>query len=351
MEPNSAIDVALLLPARPTMMRLIEQAERLCTKTPELVDELRGAYKDFHQQIARIASTHQELTAVLSVHDPRLLRETAERRRAASFRTMTDQVGGYTEVSSMILIDQPKHDDPSSIQSVSLNGLHGLRRLGVMQAIALGTVATGPIPEFSPESKRRIDGQPIHPTNSTVIRELSSEELPALRAVTTQEAVYSIFAGDDLPHGTPVDIIVGSTQEGWLKNIRPGESGTEQESAHINTPTKLLLIDMLIHKDMWPGIEPKFCAYSTLAIPVSSYPGDFWFREVDYYSDLARIDPARLMEPISGAPKHTDMLRYAIEHTNIDLADFRIYRLSIRYPIIGHSYWMYFSRRPDEIAE
>ncbi|MEQ9207056.1 MAG: hypothetical protein RLN78_06790 [Phycisphaerales bacterium] len=346
-EAERVSDVALLLPARPTMMRLIDEAERQCTESPELVEELRDAYQNFLRQITRIASTHQELTSVLSVHDPRLLRETAERRRATIFRAMTDEVGGYTEVSSLVAIDYPNKEDPSWGDSLILTGLHGLRRIGVMQPIAVGAISSDPTKKSEPESKHRIDGKPIDPVSSTVIRELSSSELPALKAITTPDFVYSIFSGEDLPHGSPVDLVVGSVQDRWLKNIRPGETGTAQESGYTNTPTKLLIIDLLVHKDMWPGIEPKFCAYNSLDIPENSYPGDFWFREVDYYTDLARIDSARLLEPILGAPKHSKMIEYAIKNSGMDLSEFRIYRVGIRYPTPGHSYWMYFSRRPS----
>lgn len=350
MKSDSATDVALLLPGRPTMMRLIEQAERLCAENPELVTELRGTYKEFFRQVSRIAATHQELTSVLSVHDPRVLRESSERSRASAFRSMTEIAGGHSEAMSVVWVHRPNQDDPSKGDHLTLHGIHGLRRLGIMQSITISTVASENVDEPSRQTKHRIDGHPIG-SHGTIVRELSSSNLPALKVIPTQDAIYSIFDGEDLPHGTPIDLVAGSIQKRWVKNIRHGESGTEQASGNFSTPTKLMITDMFIHKDMWPGIEPDFRVYNTLAIPESSYPGDFWFREVPSYDDPIRLISARMLVPIPEAPKHSKMVQYTLDHTGIDLADFRIYRQILRYPVVGHSYWLYFSRRPEELAQ
>ena len=346
---DSATDVALLLPGRPTMMRFIEQAERLCTDAPELVTELTNAYKDFYTQVSRIASTHQELTSVLSVHDPRVLRESAERLRAVAYRATTDLVGGYSEAISSVWIAWPNAKDSSKGDWAVMHGYHGLCRMGVMNAITVSSFTMNDATYPSHHNARRLDGEPMTPEDATIIHELSSDSLPAFRVSAMDHAVYSIYAGEDLPHGKPVDIFMASIHDKSINNIRAGEFGSEQVFGIFNMPTKHYVLDLLVHKDMWPDLDPDLRVYNTPLIPVTIYPGDFWFREVPSHDDPIRLEPARVHKPIHQAPKHSKMIQYAIKHTGIDLTDFRIYRLTIKYPTVGNSFWLYFSRRPEDI--
>lgn len=348
---ESPVDLALAVPGRPTMQRLISRAAALCG-SPELAEELGQAYGAFTAEVDRVASTQQELAALLSAHDPNLLRVSAERQRSALYRAMADFWGGYIESASYINVILPREGSPAIGDCIFAHAYFGLRRLGSMNPITVEaySLASGAEGDAAGTSRRLDGASVVSGCDGMIVRELSSESLPRVSACATPTSTVSVIMGDDIPQGESLDIASASYLNGMYKNIQPGNFGTEFINRTVHTPIKLCVGDYLIHRTMWPGIEPVLKLYATGAIPGNPFPDDLWYREVAQYDELQPVPARALSYPVSQAPRHTELVRYVVDRLEPDLDEFRAYRLIMRYPVVGHSACVFFSRKEQSLS-
>ncbi len=335
-------EVATLLPGRPTMERLMGRAPALGTK-PALIEELRAAYEDFQREVSRVADSQRKLQSFLREHDPQVLEAEAVRKRAALFRAAVDVVGGYAKDVSVVVITWPNRTDPSKGDVAAVQGYHGLRRTGSMDPLCVFTRAS--LDEAGEEHRiRRLDGASIEAgSDGARVHELSDDMLQ-WRSVRTGDAVYSVYMGEDLPEGRAFDLFEATLQERWIRNIRAGERGCVVRDIVGGLPIEAMIFDMILHKDMWPGITPRFRLYKDARGAFGNSPEQMWFREVTSYETMEAISAHRLMIPPGEAPKHMEVVRYALDKSGIDLADYRVYRLVMRYPVMGRAMCVFFER-------
>jgi hypothetical protein len=115
----------------------------------------------------------------------------------------------------------------------------------------------------------------------------------------------------------------------------------ESRNIEPSTPARVTIFDQLIHRDMWRGIEPQLRVYRDLLGPRGQSPRDAWFREVSHIDSLRQLSSARFVMPPREGPGHAALARYAVEHSKINLEDYDLYRLTMSYPVIGQSAWVF----------
>lgn len=345
---NSPREMASLLPGRPTMSRLVDRAAELCP-SHETVNELREAYYAYLREIGRIASNKQELTAVLNADDPEAQREASLRQRAAMYRAATDLIGGNIEVVTAISMIWPNAADSRFGDMVYVQANFGLRRLGVMENFVIPSGASEDAAISHRRPSIRLDGTAFSENpRGAIVSEFSSANLPPTKTVSTNDVVYTAWRGENLPQGQSLDIVSAVRHDRWIRNIFAGEVGSEQTIIKPNVPTKTRVGDYLVHKDMWPGIEPVVKVYRDTDLPVSvnTAEGQSLLSDVANYDDIQPLPVANLLRPLSDAPKHAKLVQYLFDHIDMNLDDFRAYRHITRYPAIGQSIWIIFSRWP-----
>lgn len=343
---DSPRDIAVLLPGRPTMLRFMERAQQLCRRD-DLISTLRESYEEFSRHVAQVASTHQELSSLLNAHDPEHQRDSDERRRAAFFRAATDLYGGFAEGISNVNLFLPNPKSSVYGDYVHTRVYHRLRRLGVMQSLVVGSGTDNPGVCDQQDSRSFVDKIASPYASGFVVRELSSDTLPSYRTVRRGNAIRQIFLSEDLPLGTPIDIGTVMANANWVKNIAREECGTFQQIVAAIIPCRRCVIDFIVHKEMWPGITPVLKMYRYATMEENLYPDDRWYDEVPFFDELQELPPNRALMPPKDMPKHTDVIRYLLNKTQININDFRIYRLMVQYPVIGQSLYIFFSRKGE----
>jgi hypothetical protein len=102
------------------------------------------------------------------------------------------------------------------------------------------------------------------------------------------------------------------------------------------TPTKKLYFDLTIHKDIFPGMDPTVLVYDTSGMGPSYAKNPE--REVDLRPHPPTIQPLgtglgnmRMTE----FPRYVELQEHVLAKLGLDPADFRAYRVAIRYPLVS----------------
>jgi len=334
-------EVALLLPGRPTMTRLIAQLDDLGVPR-KTIDDFQEAYDAFLEQISKIASSQQELASVLSGHDSDLLQQTMRRQRQAHFKATTDLYGGYADSYSILAITRPNPETPLQGDVIAMQGYSGLRRTGTMDPLTVFACASLTTAHGEPRRVLHLDGQAFDMDgDGALVRSLSSSVLPDSRAFHSVDSMFQVYHSDDLPLNKPFDLVTASYHENWLKNFKQDSNDVETRDITTSMPTRITFFDQIVHKDMWPGLVPRLRVYRDTGGPRGQLAHQVWFREVAHIHTLEEISTQRLLIPPREAPKHAELARYLIEQSGIDLADYRAYRLTMPYPVVGQGVWVF----------
>lgn len=257
-----------------------------------------------------------------------------------------DFAGIYAESNSSLFVIWCNNDDPKYGDIAYANAMTGLHRYGVPPPIRITShTETDDSPDDS--ISKRIDGDVERiETDGMLIRDLTSPCIPNPRKNITRNKVVWSVTGEDLPIGEPVNIASGGVHSKWVNQINPGEPGVEQFNTKDVIPCKVQVFDYLVHKDMYQGIEPVLKIYSSIgSAPEDSYPEDLIHCEIPDDSALIKISAEELLYPLEDAPLQAPLAQYTANHLNLNLDDFRIYRLIIRYPILRAPIIVFFTRR------
>lgn len=235
--------------------------------------------------------------------------------------------------------------DPDRYESVSLQGLIGMQRLRPAVSLTIATYDrrgdTAGRPNFT------IDGRPITP-----LEESPSELLPQfgrgdpldLRVVRKGSSAAFQLVGTALGASAAGDSFFGvyspSLFRRWARFA--GDHAAYMEVLEV--PTQRLVLDMLLHDDVWPGLEPELRMYDTCVRGTASVNDPA--RDADRV-DL--LDSCRLIGRgieccrVAETPRYLDLLRWTCEQRGWDPARFRVYRCDSRYPVVGVQYTMAFT--------
>jgi hypothetical protein len=117
--------------------------------------------------------------------------------------------------------------------------------------------------------------------------------------------------------------------------------------AEADLPIRAIVFDTLVHKDIFPGEEPKLIMHDTTSRGIASVNDPS--RVIDRIEHNERVNTlgsglrsARLAE----YPRYTELLGAAIERIGFNAANFRVYRCRIEYPLYGSQVHLCFTAPP-----
>ena len=107
--------------------------------------------------------------------------------------------------------------------------------------------------------------------------------------------------------------------------------------AVIDVPVKTLIVDVLVHEDVWRGVEPELRMYDTAGRGLAS-PTDA-SRRLDRRDVLESIQ--NMGTQISGfrtkeVARYVDMVQHVCDKLGWDSTKFRGYRCRVEYPVYGY---------------
>ena len=181
-----------------------------------------------------------------------------------------------------------------------------------------------------------------------LLRDFCSTPIPKLEVVQSGEMVTYVLAGNEIGANSAVDIFAANMVRGGRPLYRSPEDPPVRPhwSAGINLPTKTLVMNVLLHEDMWPG-DPSLLVYDIHIHGVTAPD--------DKSRDLDRMDMMESIQPLGkGATRfrlnevgrHVEMVQYICDRLGWDSSRLRGYRVRVQYPLMHVQYCVAFNPLP-----
>ena len=319
------------LPGPEPLRRFLRAANKLGVAGP-LVDRGGRAVDEFEHLIRQEAGDRSSLSAIISAWLPEAREEFELRRKQAVFKNISQLRGVSAEMNLSTVILHPAADG-EHIDVVWVMGLTALRRLrpNVVVKITSNRFTEG-APERDPSVLAGVGGAD----------ELPLEEfchLPPARLEVERrgETVHYVLG----PHGfgprSAVDVLVGEVNLAELPLTVP--AGSHRKGyyfATINTPVEVLLFDVIVHEDVYPGREPQLVIHDvTTTGPVDVNDPDRDLDRLDLAESIQSLGRGTARIRVPEMPRYPELVRSVIGRLGWRGESFRAYRCRVEYPIYG----------------
>lgn len=277
------------LPGTQALQNMVEVCALKGT-TPSTAERASKALAEFDTVVLREFGSRSGLEAYVAARLPKARRAQQLTSKQAMYRGAVGLKGVTSDVIYVLFVCAPNPDDPRVGDTMVINGFAGLHR-----------VRPGAIVQFSTaEIKMTADNRPS-PTHTRPPSELI--ELPELCLPEPMPFVVTRSRG--MVHHQLKDKGVGpltsctycsgelSRRIRLLESSRP-DMWPQYFCATIDHPTKLLIFDILVHKDMWPGTESYLRIYDTALYGLPDA------RDPNRDKDVLDLDES--IEPLAGPP-------------------------------------------------
>lgn len=329
---DDPLDMLTGIPGPESLRSIVRAAER-CAGGDQHIQSAFDAINDFDQLIRDQFGTRAALNAALSVGHAQTRERFEQSSRYQVFKGMSQVLGVQSKVWLTCMMLTPSKDNDHGIDITTIHGTCGLRRLRPDMPIHF---TYGIPPKYkdmrqSPERMRAgltpfLSNMPaplsVVEENGQIINTFAPE-------LGGKDALYDMLAEVHVPNGSDRR---ASTGRSWR--------GT---SVIPDVPVLTLVSDVIIHGDIFEGIDPQLFVYNTVSRGGADIEDPK--RDVDRVmtdDQITDLGSGLANLAIAEIPRYTDMVAYLSAQHELAPEGFRTYRLQVQYPIYGFQYVMGF---------
>ncbi len=331
------LEVVHLIPG-PEPLRQIVRAAAGKGVDPDLVREAETAVAAFDRLIRNEAGTRSALDALISSSLPGARERFELASRYSVFKGISQLKGARAETWLGTAIVHPSARDPLKHDLTWLNGGIAMQRLRPGVAVRFSYRSN-----LDENDVERGAGDAALPDLMT-LEQFCTNPPAQLEAHRSGRIINYVLPPDLLGPRSVTDLFVVDHHVATMRRYRKDEPRA-RTSLFVEPalPVALLVFDVLLDADVFPGAEPELVAFDT------GYDG------IANVNDPARdIDRMPLHEPIgfighdmrnvyaTEVPGYTDVLAHLCARFQWDPARFRAYRVRIQYPVYGWQICMTF---------
>ncbi|MDF1799251.1 MAG: hypothetical protein P1V81_08765 [Planctomycetota bacterium] len=278
------------------------------------------------------------LETVVATWLPEARREFELRRKQSAFRAMSQLRGISTRVRMSSVFLAPSKTE-GRLDLVWLMGYFGLRRLrpGARATFSTQRMLESVVGEASPRHPETLAGKAGVYPESYRLDEFCEAPAATVQATPHGEFIHYDLSGDLIGPGSEVDLILCEVNRAELPSSLPlGSRRKAHFSNEVATPTKLLVFDAFVHRDVYPGSEPELRLYDRIqgATADINDPSNEAYR-LDMAESLTSLgsDPANFRSDAIGS--YHEIVRSVFGRLGWDPAAFTGHRTRIEYPVLG----------------
>lgn len=340
MRSRDPMAAAFQLPGPDPLRRLIRAAARRGVDE-QTIARAEAAVDRFEALIRDQVGDRSLLDTILSAWIPSARREFELRRKQSVFKALSQLRGMQTRCILATAVLAPSADG-EHIDVVWINGLIGIHRVrpGVSVKLATRRMDMGDAGRM-PKS---LAGTPIEEPAGLLLREFCSDPLPTLDVHTSGQTVYYLLGENGFGARSAADLVFAEVNRGELPRFVASGSGRKAYFfAEASMPAENMQFDVLVHRDLYAGQEPRLYLYDTSFEGVASVNDAR--REVD------RLDMAESIEPLGNGltrvrseevPRYAELVRHVFRTVGVDESAVRGFRCRIDYPLYGSQVTMAF---------
>lgn len=300
---------------------------------------------DRFESLLREFGSRAEFDTALAGWSP-ASRERHERAaRQSAFKASSFLTGCQADAIVGAHIVQPSADG-ETCDVIMVRGRYGLRRL--REGVPLLIFGTRLYPPGD-GTIQTIDGAPeTSDHGALLLRDYCSTPIPSMRWLERGRDRLLVLERDEPGVNEPVTVCIGVLGRGLWRRYRDDEASEERHTGIARMPTRMLIEDVILHEDVYPGVEP---IVETRLHGLSSPQT----RETGELADLDRVDLAvetsllGMDELATGeAPGYPEMIREVMDRAGWEMERFRVFRQRILYPVpfVSLTTWFALPPRP-----
>ncbi len=328
----------------PEALRKVLHAASTRPVASDVVDQLSAAVQAFEDLMQSEAGSRDALDAMISAWLPEARARFEMINRQAASKAMAN-IKGLTMQTSMhtTLVHPSEQGDKHDV--INIFGLVGLRRVRPGTPIRISTSMAGPGAED--QRALTIDGEPVDVHSAdTLLAEFCSQPLPRIRTQKFGPFIYYFVESNRVGLGSAADLFFAEYASQFMDKFNPPPALRASFSAPVEIPTRQLVFDVFLHRDVWPGVEPELSIYDTALygeVNINDRHRDI--DQLDLLDSITPLDSGMTSCRVSSIPRYTYMLNHACQRRGWNPDAFRGYRCQTQYPVYGSQVIMAFDRR------
>lgn len=325
---EDSVEILMGIPG-PETLRLILNSSIEAGVSANDVQAALEAVETFDRLIRDQFGTRGAMNAALSSDNSDERERFDQASRYQAFKGMSKILGVESKVWLTCMMMTPNNGSKDGIDVTTVHGTTGLRRL--RSDIPVRFVYGRP-PKYTAGRQEpvrmELDMDPFFsntPAPLTAAEENGQIINTFAPEVIGKDAVYDMFAGVHIPSGSNRSAGEGRSYRGTI--VMP------------DVPAVTLVSDVLLHGDIFEGIEPELFVHNTMGkggadIEDKKRVSDRIMTN-DAIRDLGRgLSKIEILE----IPKYQQMIEYLCERSGGRPDEYRVHRLQIRYPVYGFQY-------------
>ncbi|MBU0639218.1 MAG: hypothetical protein KKB50_10170 [Planctomycetes bacterium] len=328
-------------------LRTIFQAAK-ASVARDAIDRAEAALRKFEQIVHTELGGWDGFDAAITewLPDARERFELANKQLA--FKGIGNLMGVRADVQLDTAIYYPAADGKRCDIAI-IEGMLGLRRL--RPSVRVPVAAHLPQPRAPQPLEYLLEDVPADQSGHhyPLLRRFCSSPCPELEAVQTGDMTNYMLAGNEIGTNAAVDVFAVNVVRGGRPLFRAPEDPPVRPhwSAGVNLPAKILLMNILLHDDVWPGSDPQLLIYDMHVRGLA--PPDDPSRELDRMDVMESIQSlgrsvARFRASEVG--RHVEMVQYVCDRLGWNSDYLRGYRVRVQYPLLNAQYCIAFDAPP-----
>lgn len=293
--------------------------------TPQhLIDNALASIDRFETLIRDHFGTRDALHAAIGGHSLALRSRIDTAARGDVFKGLRQVLGVEAETWLTAMFFAPHAADPQWASVTTIHGALGMRRLRPEAEVYF---TFGP-PYHEPGTQPELSKSPVS------LQEFYTNQPATLEVGFTNGQLRHRLIGDRLGKDAKSDMLAVSHSARGSRRYSAPDSKLRGVSIFVDTPVRMLIADAIVHKDVFPDSEPELIVYNPGAKGPAN-PNDP-SRDADKVLTSEPVvhtpnNAARF--EVSEVPNYLNMLECVSAQIGHSLRDFRVYRLTLAYPV------------------
>lgn len=334
LQANDLFEAGLFVPGAMAARRFLDAAAAQADG-PQ-VAEARARFAQFEDLARSHAGDRRSLDLMLAGQRAGAARQAELELRKSAYQANGFLWGVQARVQLKTAIVAPAADG-ERIDAAVINGFFGLRRI---RPRAPWRISSAYSVDDDGQVHTGFDWRPLDPalgehdpaTGPPLVSRFCSDPLPPMEVATGEAgAVQYAFRGGPVGRRGAVDCVIGEVLGGVEPRFRQPGYEVHGVFLRLNTPCELAVLDLLVHRELFPEFAPRIHCFSGL------YSGELFKRhlaadELPLSEPLVRIGTGADFPRLAEMPRYRELIRFSFDALRWDPDAFDLHRIQIPLP-------------------
>lgn len=313
-------------------LRTILKASKSCVGK-ETIARASQAIADMERLLDQELGGWGALHGVASDWLPEARKKFEMANKQAIYKGMANIMGFCADTEFCGFVGYPD-ETGDRVDAALIAGSMGLRRMRPSAEICFTHIGTSP-DDPSPitiegvSTGDRTGGYPL-------LEPFCSSPLPKFNVFRSERRAYYILGGNGVGPASAVDLATACTMKGLHPRYQTDPPRRIPAFGDPTVPCKSLIIDILLHEDVWPNATPELIMYNTTQQEIANpnSPGGS-LHQLPVTETIAYLGKGAARFRVAEVGHYVEMIQFVCDRLGWDSERLRGYRCHIRYPIVG----------------